>query len=145
MWVQTHHPSHALFAALRHHDFAAFAAAQLEERRMAGLPPFSHLALLRCEAREASVAEDFLRACRQLAMSQTVELGLAPGTVQFYAPVPPHVARVAGLERRQMLVESVSRAALQALLAAWSPALPGLRSQHRGLTRWAVDVDPLSI
>jgi primosomal protein N' (replication factor Y) len=33
MWIQTWHPQHPLYAALRRHDFAAFAAAQLEERR----------------------------------------------------------------------------------------------------------------
>ncbi len=41
MWVQTWHPHHPLFAALVRHDYVAFAAEQLEERRMAGLPPFS--------------------------------------------------------------------------------------------------------
>jgi primosomal protein N' (replication factor Y) (superfamily II helicase) len=145
MWVQTANPGHALFAALRQHDFAAFAASQLDERRMAGLPPFSHLALLRCEAREGEVAEGFLRAARQLALALLAERPPGHEGVQFYAPVPPHVAKVAGLERRQMLVESASRAALQGLLSAWTPALPGLRSQHRGLVRWAIDVDPLSI
>ena len=145
MWVQTANPGHALFAALRQHDFAAFAASQLDERRMAGLPPFSHLALLRCEAREGEVAEGFLKAARQLALGLLAERQPGQEAVQFYAPVPPHVAKVAGLERRQMLVESASRAALQGLLSAWTPALPGLRSQHRGLVRWAIDVDPLSI
>ena len=28
MWVQTWHPQHALYAALRQHDFAAFAERQ---------------------------------------------------------------------------------------------------------------------
>ena len=45
MWVQTWHPQHALYAALKRHDFAAFAARQLADRQHAGLPPFSHLAL----------------------------------------------------------------------------------------------------
>jgi primosomal protein N' (replication factor Y) len=46
-----------------------------------------------------------------------------------------------------MLVESASRAALQSFLAAWHGALHATRSQAagRGLIRWAVDVDPLSI
>ena len=37
MWVQTWHPHHPLFAALARHDFAAFAASQLEDRRGACL------------------------------------------------------------------------------------------------------------
>jgi primosomal protein N' (replication factor Y) len=44
-----------------------------------------------------------------------------------------------------MLVESHSRGALQRLLAAWVPALHALRATHKGLTRWAIDVDPLAI
>jgi len=143
MFVQTWNPAHAIFAALASHDFASFAQSQLREREMAGLPPFSHLALLRCEAREASVAEAFLRAARDLArglLSETHE-----AEVMFYAPVPPHVAKVAGFERRQMLVEAASRVSLQRLLAEWSPLLPSLRSSHKGLARWAIDVDPLGI
>ena len=65
--------------------------------------------------------------------------------VTLYSAVPPTLARVAGVERMQMLVESPSRAALQRFLAAWLPALHEARPAHRGLLRWAVDVDPLSI
>ena len=55
--------------------------------------------------------------------------------------------RVANVERGQMLVESPSRAALQRFLAAWHPVLLATRQQpeHKGLIRWAVDVDPLVI
>jgi len=46
----------------------------------------------------------------------------------------------------QMLVESRSRAALQAFLADWVPSLRALRRGPAGrILRWAVDVDPLSI
>ncbi|MFO1340428.1 MAG: primosomal protein N' [Burkholderiaceae bacterium] len=144
MWVQTANPAHPLFAALRAHDFARFAASQLAEREMAGLPPFAHLALLRAEAREAAVAEGFLRAARDEARALAESLGLADA-LSLYPPVPPHVARVAGHERRQMLVESASRAALQRLLAHWVAGLPALRARHKGIVRWAVDVDPVAI
>jgi primosomal protein N' (replication factor Y) len=144
MWVQTHNPTHALFAALKAHDYARFAGSQLKEREMAGLPPYSHLALLRAEARDASVAENFLQAARDAARTWATELGLQEA-LSLYPPVPPHVARVAGCERRQMLVESPSRAALQRLLAHWVAGLPGLRAQHKGIVRWAIDVDPVSI
>jgi primosomal protein N' (replication factor Y) len=59
--------------------------------------------------------------------------------------VPPLVSRVANVERMQMLVESASRAGLQRFLAAWLPSLHALRTRHKGLLRWAVDVDPLAI
>jgi primosomal protein N' (replication factor Y) len=144
MWVQTWHPQHALYAALRQHDFEAFAASQLKEREMAGLPPYSHLAMLRADARTPEAARGFLQAAAQIAAT-------LPGAdaVMVYPPVPLSVARVADVERLQMLVESASRVALQRFLAAWLPSLHALRSERKAaeqrILRWAVDVDPLSI
>ncbi len=140
MWIQTANPGHPLYAALTKHDYAAFAAAQLAERKAAGLPPFASLALLRAEAREVAVASAFLRdAAEQLRADTDGQ------PVQIYAPVPPAVSRVADVERMQMLVESPSRMALQRALAAWMPHLHQLRAHHKGLIRWAVDVDPVAI
>jgi primosomal protein N' (replication factor Y) len=140
MWIQTTSPGHALYAALARHDYEAFAQAQLDERRAAGLPPFSHLALVRAEAREAAAATAFLRD----AAADLQALDVATG-VRAYPPVPPALSRVADVERVQMLVESASRPALQRALAAWLPGLVTLRSRHKGVIRWAVDVDPLAI
>ena len=140
MWLQTWHPRHPVYAALRRHDFAAFAAQQLAERQAAGLPPFVHLALLRCDARTPQVAQAFLREAAAAAAA------LPDATrVRIYPPVPPPVARVADVERMQMLVECAARPALQRLLAAWQPLLAALRPQHKGVLRWALDVDPLAI
>ena len=143
MWVQTWHPQHALYAALRRHDFEAFAASQLAERRMAGLPPFSHLALLRAEARTADAARSFLQAAAQAA-----EVAVDSAAVTLYSPVPTPIARVANVERMQLLVEASSRAVLQRFLADWLPALHAMRrerSAEQRILRWAVDVDPLAI
>jgi primosomal protein N' (replication factor Y) len=144
MWIQTWHPAHPLYQALTRHDFAAFAESQLEERAAAGLPPWSHLAMLRAEARIQQAATCFLHGAAAGAA------GLAEaGGVTVYPPVPTSVARVANVERMQMLVESPSRAALQRFLAAWLPMLHELkRTPNDGgsrILRWAVDVDPLSI
>jgi primosomal protein N' (replication factor Y) len=140
MWVQTWHPQHALYAALRRHDFDAFAASQLGEREAAGLPPYTHLALLRADARSADSAAAFLQeAAQQAAAIETA------AQVTLYPPVPPAVSRVANVERMQMLLESPSRSALQRLLAAWVPCLHRVRGAHKGVLRWAIDVDPLSI
>lgn len=138
MWVQTWNPEHPLFAALKKHDYPAFAQQQLAERQQAAMPPFAYQALLRAEGRTQEVAQEFLAAASE------ASAGL-PGSehVVVYAPVPMQVQRVANVERSQLLLESGSRPALQAFLAAWQPVLQGLRL--RGLIRWAVDVDPLVI
>jgi len=144
MWVQTWHPKHPLYQALGRHDYAAFAASQLQERASAGLPPFSHLAVLRAEARSVVAARGFLVAAAEAA----APLAAAAG-VMVYAPVPLDVARVADIERMQMLVESTSRQSLQAFLRAWLPLLDALHGARGGDThrvrRWAIDVDPLTI
>ncbi len=142
MWIQTFHPQHPLFVALRRHDFAAFATQQLQERSQAGMPPYSFQALVRAEARSQEVAQGFLQAASAAAR----ELGQA-GHVTLYPPVPMSVQRVANIERAQMLVESPSRAALQRFLGQWHATLHALRQgpEGKGLIRWAVDVDPLTI
>ncbi|MEY4711324.1 MAG: putative primosomal protein [Pseudomonadota bacterium] len=138
MWVQTWNPAHPLFVALRRHDYPAFAAAQLAERRQAGMPPFAFQALVRAEARTQEAAQAFLNAAREAAQD------LDPtGQVTLYAAVPMAMQRIANVERAQLLVESPSRPALQRFLQSWQPTLHHLREP--GLLRWAVDVDPLSV
>lgn len=138
MWVQTWNPEHPLFAALKKHDYPAFAQQQLQERQQAAMPPFAYQALLRAEARTQEVAQAFLRAAA--AGAEGLD---GSAQVVVFSPVPMTVQRVANVERAQLLLESNSRPALQAFLAAWQPVLHGLRL--RGLIRWAVDVDPLAI
>ena len=102
------------------------------------MPPFAYQALLRAEARTQEVAQAFLQSATDAGASLE-----GSGHVVRYAPVPMTVQRVANVERAQLLLESGSRPALQAFLAAWQPVLHGLRS--KGLIRWAIDVDPLAI
>lgn len=138
MWVQTFVPEHPLFAALRKHDYPAFARQQLGEREAAAMPPFSYQALVRADARTQEVAQEFLRAAAEAAQA----LPEAP-QVTVFPPVPMAVQRVANVERAQMVVEAASRPALQRFLAGWQPVLQEQRV--KGLIRWAVDVDPLAI
>lgn len=142
LWVQTWHTTHPLFAALKKHDFPAFAAQQLEERQTAQLPPFVYQALLRAEARTQEAAQAFLAAAREAArgLDGAEHLTLFP-------PVPMAIQRVANVERAQMLLESASRPALQHVLTHWHPALAACRAlpEAKGLIRWAIDVDPLTI
>lgn len=144
MWLQTYHPTHAIVGALRQHDYPAFAAQQLEERRDAAMPPFAFQALVRADARTQEVAQGFLRAASQVAQDAALP---SSELVTLYPPVPLTIQRVARVERAQMLLESSSRAALQRFLTAWQPVLHHIRAQpeYKGLLRWLVDVDPLAI
>jgi len=144
MWVQTFHPEHPLFAALKQHDYAGFATQQLAEREAAGMSPFGFSALVRAEARTQEIAQGFLNAAA--AQAEALQL-TGNGQVTAYPAVPMTIQRVANIERAQMLVESASRAALQRFLAAWQPVLFETRQQaeFKSLIRWAIDVDPIAI
>ena len=138
--VQTGFPAHPMFAALARHDFANHADAMLAERRDARLPPFCFQALLRAESNALDKALAFLASAR----AQALELIAAEPSfepVQLFDPVPALMARVAGRERAQLLIESAARPVLHALLDAWLAAL----SQQRSPVRWQLDVDPLEI
>jgi primosomal protein N' (replication factor Y) len=149
MLVQTAFPTHPLVQALRQHDYEAFAASQLQEREAVGLPPYSHLAVLRVEARSIEAAQAFMAEAGAAAQEalHTIEAAhaVSAGELSLYPAVPAPMARVADLERWQMLVESGSRPVLQNLLRHWSPQLLALREHHRAVVRWALDVDPLSL
>ena len=150
MWIQTSQVTHSLYAALKRHDYPAFAQQQLKDRAQAGLPPFSAQALVRAEARTQEVAQGFLNAASAAAQHADVATpGWADALAQvtLYPAVPMSIQRIANVERAQMLVESPSRAALQRFMSGWQGVLHSKRQspEGKGLIRWAIDVDPLAI
>ena len=135
MLIQTQFPDHPLYDALVRHDYPAFAAAQLEERRQAGFPPYASQAMLRAESPRMADAIAFL------ATARASPLVAEHAGVTLYDPVPMRLARRANLERAQLLAESPSRRALQAFLGAWTGALESIKAPAR--LRWHLEVDPL--
>jgi primosomal protein N' (replication factor Y) len=130
--VQTAFPEHALFRHLLRHDYTGFADALLAERKKLELPPFTRQALLRAEAPQMVTALGFLHSARALASGYA--------QVSVFDPTPAPMARVAGLERGQLLVQSKSRIALQRCLAAWRAQLAAIKPR---IARWSLDIDPL--
>ena len=135
--IQTEFPEHPLLNRLIAQGYESFAASALEERREAGWPPYSRLALLRAEARDSAELHAFLH--------NAAEAGLNGGdsAVKILGPAAALIARRADHFRAHLLVESPARSALQRFLSRWLPqveAIPG----PTGL-RWSIDVDPLEV
>jgi primosomal protein N' (replication factor Y) (superfamily II helicase) len=135
--IQTEFPEHPLLNRLISQGYESFAASALEERREAGWPPYSRLALLRAEARDSAELQVFLQTA--------AEAGLKAGdsAVKILGPAAALIARRADHFRAHLLVETPARSALQRFLSRWLPqvdALPG----PKGL-RWSIDVDPLEV
>jgi len=139
--IQTHLADHPLLVQLTEQGYFAFAEQALSERRAAGLPPFSHLALLRAEAQKPGQAEAFLDDACNLAEQLLDQLQL--NGVDLLGPVPAPMERRAGRYRAQLLLQGNARATLHRLMDAWVPMLeqlPGGRA-----VRWSLDVDPIDL
>jgi primosomal protein N' (replication factor Y) len=131
--IQTAFPDHPLFRYLQRHDYAGYARELLAERKQLELPPYTRQVLLRAEAPTMDAALAFLQraAARAPAHPQ----------VSVFGATPAPMARVANLERAQLLVQSASRQALQQFVRGWRPQLDGIKPR---VARWSLDVDPLA-
>jgi primosomal protein N' (replication factor Y) (superfamily II helicase) len=133
--VQSACPAHPLLAKLVAQGYGAFASAALAERRHAGLPPFSHLALIAAEAKTASAPMAALTSLREQAGA------VAP--VRILGPAPAVLERKADRYRAQLLIESPERRPLKLALeriAQLIEATPG-----RSRVRLSLEVDPLEV
>jgi primosomal protein N' (replication factor Y) len=66
----------------------------------------------------------------------------ARADVEVHSPVPSLLARRAGHERAQLVVQASRRPELARFLDAWLPALAALPGRR---VRWGLDVDPISL
>jgi primosomal protein N' (replication factor Y) len=135
--IQTEFPEHPLLNRLISEGYENFALSALEERREAGWPPYSRLALLRAEAKDSVALDSFLRAAA--AAGQT----LSEGVVKILGPAAALIARRADHFRAHLLIETPVRSTLQRFLARWLPKVEDL--PHPTGLRWSIDVDPLEV
>ncbi len=132
--IQTQFPEHALFNALRAQDYESYANVLLEERQQMQFPPYVFTALLRAEANDYSLVQQFL----QLAFAQARSLS---DQVLVYDPVRPQMERLKGMERGYILMQAKQRLALHQLLKQLVSQMRAHKLAAK--VRWAVDVNPL--
>ncbi|MBZ0067901.1 MAG: primosomal protein N' [Thiobacillus sp.] len=130
--IQTAFPDHPLFRYLQRHDYPGYARELLAERKQLDLPPFTRQVLLRAEAKTMDAALAFLHHAAALAPDIP--------EVSVFGATPAPMARVANLERAQLLIQSANRVALQAFVRDWRPQLDSIKPR---VARWSLDVDPL--
>jgi primosomal protein N' (replication factor Y) len=144
IYIETQYPEAAVFQYLLRHDVDGFLSHTTNERQEAGLPPFSHQALVHAEAKSLDKAIQFLSALKgRLKLQGHISAGL-----RVYDPVPKTVMRVAGTERAQLLIEADGRKQLQEVLEAVDREL---RANSQGRiskttrVRWLIERDPIAI
>jgi primosomal protein N' (replication factor Y) len=135
--LQTHLPAHPLLETLLSGGYELFCSAALEERRIAGLPPYRHLALLRAEGVEQNAALKFLESMRSSCLlSNSPEL-------EVWGPAPAPMERRNGRYRAQLLLMAKYRGLLRTQLKTciqWLYSAPKART-----VRWSLDVDPIDL
>jgi primosomal protein N' (replication factor Y) len=134
--IQTHHPDHPLLKVLLDEGYGCFANTALEERRLAELPPYQYMALLRAEAVDTSLPLQFLQQAREMAES----IAAGASSVLLLGPIPAPMEKRAGRIRAQLLLQSSSRADLHNLLTPWLQQLESSKLGRK--VRWSIDVDP---
>ncbi|UZJ43265.1 primosomal protein N' [Marinimicrobium sp. C6131] len=134
--IQTHHAEHPLIRTLLERGYHAFAELILSERRLTGLPPFRHMALIRAESKRPENAVAFLKQVRTLAEQRhppNHELG-------YLGPLPAMLEKRGDRFRYQLQLNAANRGVLQQLLRQLAPDMEQHALAKRN--RWSIDVDP---
>ncbi|NWO57196.1 primosomal protein N' [Chromohalobacter israelensis] len=138
--IQTLHPDDPNLRLLADSGYEALAGQLLEERRLAGLPPFRHLALARFEAaRETHVADVAGNAAEAL----REWLAAQGSTVTCLGPVPAPMERRQNRYHMQVMLSDTRRSSLHracAWLVQWLENHPDGRR-----VRASLDIDPQTL
>ncbi|AWB66345.1 primosomal protein N' [Saccharobesus litoralis] len=138
--LQSHHPEHSVINLVCQQNYEAVLSYLLQERQAMMLPPYQFWAVLRAEAHQPALVEQFC--------AQVTEL-LKPYLQHHYQQVillpafPAAQEKRAGKYRYLMVFESKQRNQLNAALKQ----LCQLIEAQKGLSqvRWLLDIDPQDI
>ncbi len=131
--IQTRNPEHPAIVCAAQHDVQRFVAQELAARRELNYPPFSRLALVRCDALEEARAE---REAERLA---TLARRAGGAAVTVLGPAPAPIPRLRNRFRFHVLLRAEQRAELRKSLLAVA------RAESDRRVRLVIDVDPVSM
>ncbi|WP_395479927.1 primosomal protein N' [Candidatus Curculioniphilus buchneri] len=135
--LQTYHPEHPLLKTLLNHGYMNFANQALEERRQAGLPPFTSQVLFRANDYNNREAGFFLSQLYQLLDNSPLRDNL----LRLMGPIPALVPKRGGRFYWQLFLLHPSRFQLQRLITAILPSINKIFHSHK--VKWSLDVDPV--
>lgn len=141
--LQTAHPEHPLLQKLLKSGYAEFAKALLQERANTNLPPFSHQALFRTEAKTYAEAFEFLIKIKKHTQTLGLNSSQSIQHVKILGPVAALMERRQGKYRAQLLFQSENRKRLQNII---QHLIAHLEQQKKTNTlKWSLDIDPIDM
>ncbi len=129
--IQTYNPDHPILAAVTKHDYQAFIAAELPERRMLDYPPYGRLILLRFNSTDSVAVEQTVTEIGSMLNDAAIA-----GQYEVLGPAPATVMRVNNRYRWQIMLKYVANGT--AILPDWEL----IRSKCSNLVKMTIDVDP---
>ena len=131
--IQTLQPENPLLLKLIKDGYLSFARELLQERKMMGLPPYSHAALIRCEGKT-------LLATTQ-ALKDAVGLLPSPHHLAVLGPIDAPMSKKNSRYHSQLLLLAKDRNQLHHILNQWwQPVLALPTAKYLKLT---LDIDPV--
>lgn len=149
VYIQTRHPHHPLLLTLIKNGYHACCDAMLNERHATNLPPLSHLALFRTDAKEKQQGLNFLEKVKHIATQlnngaiNNSEKNIGEKNIfktKILGPIPSPQERLIGKYRAQLLLQSNNRQQLQKFLALLISNVEKLKQINN--VRWSLDIDP---
>lgn len=134
--LQTQFGDHPLLQLLINQGYQSFSRRLLMDRKSAAMPPYHHMACIRCHAQQPDIAINFLTQARHCISSLTVP----PSQIRIVGPIPALLEKRNNRYHYQLQVLSELRQDRDRLLTRLYGKLEKLK-QPRGL-QWIVDIDP---
>lgn len=141
VYIQTLFPDHEVFSSLLTHNYLQFSSQELDRRKAARQPPYSHYALLRANSPKAGKELDFLNQAFDNATS-ILRLQSHCG-IRLFDIVQSPIQRISNRHRAQLLVSGENPRSMREFLGIWTQMLRKI--PQRGQLRWSLDVDPIDL
>jgi primosomal protein N' (replication factor Y) len=135
--VQALNSSHYAIQCAIDHDGNSFYHQELDFRREAGYPPFTHLAALSLSGTSEKSVEERANLAARLLSHIKKELSLR---IEILGPAPAPLYRLRGRFRRQILLKAVTRNDLRRLVSTWQT-----RRETSATVRETMDIDPVDM
>lgn len=135
--IQTRNPDNPMLQTLISEGYAAFATIAMTERKLAELPPYSYMAIVRAEAADGREPHRFL-----LQVAQSLNAS-KQGQLEVLGPAPAPMERLGGKFRAQLLLQSDLRSTVNESLSYLCEVIDSLEGARR--CRWSIDVDPVDL
>ncbi|NKB33397.1 MAG: primosomal protein N' [Pseudomonadales bacterium] len=138
--IQSRHSTHKTLTQLGQESYSVLAKILMEERKIAAMPPFYQLALIKAEGPQLKTTLEFLKRINTFSNDLIQH---SNSSVLAIGPVPTPMEKKAGRFRSHLLFKAKTKSSMQRFLAQLVYQIDQLKPV-KGL-RWSLDVDPLDM